>query len=345
MNAPMTLQAQLRAAPPVISHRVGLLGVPLDLGSATAGALMGPAALRTAGLAGLLAELGHQVSDHGDMAAPQPASPSLAPIHAERCRNLDRIAGWIRAIHDRAYDLARSGELPVFLGGDHSLSMGTISGIARHCAESGKELALLWIDAHADFNTPETTRSGNMHGMSLAFLSGEGSLDGLLGHGQPLAAVPTSNIHIFGARSIDPDERVRLRQHGVDCVDMRQIDEFGVAPLLRERIDAWQRRDLHLHVSLDVDFLDPEVAPGVGTTVPGGATYREAHLIMEMLCDSGLIGSLDIVELNPFLDVRGRSAVVLAELVASLFGRTVLDRLQRPPVSVDPDFLSSEDVS
>ena len=334
MNAPLTLQATLRAAPSVASHRVGLLGVPVDHGSATAGSLMGPSALRVAGLAGFLSELGHEVRDHGDMAMPELVAASLAPAQAARCRNLERIAGWTRAIHDRAYQIASSGELPVFLGGDHSLSMGTVSGVARHCAEAGKELALLWIDAHADFNTPATTPSGNMHGMALAFLAGDASLAGLLGEGQRFAVVPMQDIHIFGARSIDPDERQRLRQHGVDCVDMRQIDEFSVAPLLRDRIDAWQRRGVHLHVSLDVDFLDPEAAPGVGTTVPGGATYREAHLIMEMLCDSGLVGSLDVVELNPFLDMRGRSAIVLAELVASLFGRTVLDRKQRQPASI-----------
>ncbi|WP_019401759.1 arginase, partial [Chelatococcus sp. GW1] len=214
---------------------------------------------------------------------------------------------------------------PVFMGGDHSISMGTVSAVARHCAATGRDLVLLWLDAHADFNTPATSPSGNIHGMPVAMLCGDESLRPLLGEHRfpPLAP---ENVHLFGLRSIDQEERRAIALNGLDGIDMRLVDEFGVSVLLRRILADLDPARTHLHVSLDVDFLDPEVAPGAGTPVPGGATYREAHLVMEMLHDSGLVGSLDIVELNPFLDERGRSAVVLAELTASLFGRSVLDR-------------------
>jgi arginase len=300
-----------------------LFGIPLELGASEPGAVMGPAALRTAGLAALLKELGHRVSDHGDLMAPPAVGVDMPAALAMACRNLPEIAGWIQAIHDRALALARGGGVPVFLGGDHSLSMGTVSGIARHCQAVGRPFQLLWLDAHADFNTPTTTPSGNMHGMSVAFLSGEPSLRGLLG-ARPLVPVAAGNIHLFGLRSIDAGERRVLRERGINAVDMRMIDEFGVLVLVRQ-ILAGMAPDTHLHVSLDVDFLDPSLAPGVGTAVPGGATSRECHLIMELLHDSGLVGSLDLVELNPFLDERGKSARLLAWLTASLFGRTVID--------------------
>lgn len=323
----MDMLDSLGTAPAAISSRVTtLLGVPLDLGSHTPGARMGPAALRIAGLPALLEELGCMVEDAGDLAPPPPVDPGMPAEDAAGCRNLHEITAWTRLLHDRAYDLARRGHLPVFLGGDHALSMGTVSGIARACQEQGRELAVLWIDAHADFNTPETTPSRNMHGMPVSFLTGDARLRPLLGPEQSLVPLAPSSIQVFGARSIDTVERRRIREFGLGCTDMRAIDENGVAVLMRQLIEGWQARDVHLHVSLDVDVMDPALAPGVGTTVPGGASYREAHLIMEMLCDSGLLGSLDIVELNPFLDERGKSARLLVELVASLFGRAVLDR-------------------
>jgi arginase len=286
---------------------------------------MGPQALRTAGIGRALADLGHRVSDRGTLYEVAPEPVAMEPRLAERCRYLDGVAGWTRRIHDAAYDMAGEGRVPLFLGGDHSLSMGSISGVARRCAEEGRELVVLWVDAHADYNTPETTPSGNLHGMALSFVAGEPGLRPILGD-RPLHPVAPQNIHVFGARSVDPEEKVRLTADGIDTVDMRQIDERGVAALMAERIAGWRERGVHLHLSFDVDFLDPAVAPGTGTVVPGGATYREAHLVMEMLCDSGVVGSVDVVELNPFLDERGRSAVAVTELVASLFGRTVLDR-------------------
>jgi arginase len=301
---------------------VALLGIPVEQGAGEAGAIMGPAALRTAGIATLLADLGHLVRDEGDVSAPAAAALE-APIIAP-CRNVEAVAAWTRAIHDRAYAIAQGGAIPIFLGGDHSLSMGTISAMARHCEAVGRELVVLWLDAHADFNTPATTPSGNLHGMPVAFLCGEPSLRFLLGD-RPFVPVPARNIHLFGLRSIDTGERRALQARGIKAIDMRRIDEFGVSVLVRQILRELDPRKSHLHVSLDVDFLDPSLAPGVGTTVPGGATYREAHLIMELLHDSGIVGSLDLVELNPFLDMRGQSARLLAELTASLFGRTVID--------------------
>lgn len=304
---------------------IALMGFALEKGGAAAGTAMGPMALRTAGLGPALEALGHRVTDHGTVHDADPVPVAMEPAASGRCRHLETIAGWARIIHDAAHDAVAAGKTPVFLGGDHSISMGTITGVARACAAAGRDLAVLWLDAHADFNTPETSPSGNLHGMVLALAAGDPSLAPLLGD-RPLHPVPAPDLCVFGARSIDPAELRRVRSEGVDCIDMRRIDEHGVSRLLAERIKRWAARDVHLHVSLDVDFLDPAVAPGSGTVVPGGATYREAHLVMEMLCDAGLTGSLDVVELNPFLDERGRSALVMTELVESLFGRTVLDR-------------------
>jgi arginase len=307
---------------------LSLLGIPLELGAGEVGSIMGPAALRTAGLPALLSEMGHHVIDHGDLTHPDPVDPGLAEGDLAVCRNAGHIAAWTRIIHDRAYAMVREGGVPVFLGGDHSLSMGTVSAMARHCFETDRELFVLWLDAHADFNTPATTPSGNMHGMSMAFACGEPSLRPLLGD-RPFVPVPPCNVHLFGARSIDKEERGAVQGRGIQVVDMRMIDEDGVSVLLQRILDRIDGSRTHLHVSMDVDFLDPGIAPAVGTTVPGGATYREAHLIMEMLHDSGLVGSLDIVELNPFLDERGKSARLLTELVTSLFGRTIIDRPAR----------------
>lgn len=304
--------------------RISLLGIPSEKGAGTAGTLMGPAAMRTAGLPALLADLGYEVVDHGDMPTPVPVRPAMEPDASARCLNLAEITAWTRAIDARAFELARGGGIPLFIGGDHSISMGTIAGVARHCAETGKDLVVLWLDAHADYNTPSTSPSGNMHGMSLAYLCGDATL-------APLAPMPfpllkPENLHIFGVRSVDREERRALHEAGVDVTDMRLIDEEGVPVLLRRIVERLKGRNVHLHVSLDADFLDPSLAPGTGTTVLGGTTYREAHLVMEMIHDCGLLGSLDIVELNPFLDERGRTARLLCDLAGSLFGLTVLHR-------------------
>jgi arginase len=302
---------------------IALLGAPIDMGASQRGTLMGPAALRTAGLLTLLETLGFEVTDHGDLSVNGAADLTDAP--PKNANHYREIQHWTRAVSRRSYEIAHSGALPIFLGGDHTLSMGSVNGMARHCSETGRELFVLWLDAHADYNTPATTISANMHGMSAAFLCGEGGLEGLLGE-EPRASIEPDRLELFGTRSIDRLEKDLMRSRRISIADMRAIDEFGVGVLIRRVIDRVRARDGVLHLSFDVDFLDPDVAPGVGTTVPGGATYREAHLIMEMLHDSGLVGSVDIVELNPFLDERGRTARTAVELIGSLFGQQITDR-------------------
>ena len=314
-------------------RRIALLGAPVEVGASRRGTLMGPAGLRTAGLAPVLEELGHEVVDHGDLlqrdlALVDGAAPANARFYSE-------IAAWVRALSAKAYELARSGAVPIFLGGDHSLSMGSVNGVARHWQEQGRPLFLLWLDAHADYNTPATTLTGNMHGMSAAFLCGEKGLDDLLGD-EPRACLSPDRLSLFGTRSIDRGERDVVKARGVDVADMRALDEYGAGVLIRRVIDRVRAADGVLHVSFDVDFLDPSVAPGVGTTVPGGATYREAHLVMELLHDSGLVRSVDVVELNPFLDERGQTARLAVELVGSLFGQRIMDR-PTPSNAVYPD--------
>jgi arginase len=304
---------------------IALIGAPVGAGAGTAGCVMGPAALRTVNLRETLAALGHTVVDRGDVRVRTDMGDKGARPPNLRARNLPEIAAYAQAVSAETMDALEKDQFPIILGGDHSLSMGSVNGVARRCAGIGRQLFVLWLDAHADFNTPETSPSGNMHGMSLAMLAGEPGLDDVLS-GYPRAPIKPSNIYLFGVRSLDREERNLLGARGIHIDDMRRVDEFGVAHLLQQILDEVRRRAGLLHVSLDVDFLDPSIAPGVGTAVPGGATYREAHLIMEMLCDSGLVGSLDLAELNPILDERGKSAHALVELVASLFGRKIIDR-------------------
>jgi len=302
---------------------IAILGAPIEIGASQMGTLMGPDALRTAGLLTLLESLDFAVADYGNLSvngiAPLKDAP---PDNAKHYREIQR---WIGAISARAYEMSRTGAIPIFLGGDHSLTMGSVNGVARHCRETGRELFVMWLDAHADYNTPATTITGNMHGMSAAFLCGEEGLDGLLGD-EPRAPIDSSHLELFGTRSIDKAEKELVKLRRISVADMRKIDEFGVSVLIRRVIEKVKAVNGVLHLSFDVDFLDPDVAPGVGTTVPGGATYREAHLIMELLHDSGIVHSLDIVELNPFLDERGRTARSVVELIGSLFGQQITDR-------------------
>jgi arginase len=314
------------------TRRIAMLGAPIDIGASQRGTLMGPAALRTAGLLTVLDGLGLDVKDHGDLSIGKVVELADAP--PGNARHYREIQRWTRILSARAYQLARSGAIPIFLGGDHTISMGSVNGIARHWREAGRELFVVWLDAHADYNTPATTLSGNMHGMSAAFLCGEPGLDGLLGE-EPRASISPDRLELFGIRSIDKAEGDLLRARRISVVDMRQIDEFGVGVPIRRFIDKVKARDGVLHVSFDVDFLDPSLAPGVGTTVPGGATYREAHLVMELLHDCGLVRSLDIVELNPFLDERGRTARTAVELIGSLFGQQITDR-PTPTNAIEP---------
>jgi arginase len=302
---------------------LSVIGAPIEDGAGLPGTIMGPAALRTGGLIKVLRDLGHHVDSDRDLIVPgETAGPALM---AGSVRNLASVSGWARLLCRETYAAMKNDSVPIVLGGDHSLSIGSVSGVARYCAEIGRELFVLWLDAHADFNTPATSPSGNMHGMSAAWLCGEPGLGDIF-RDEPHGFVDPKNLFLFGVRAIDSGERELLHARGVNVVDMRLLDEFGASVLMRRIIAQVKERNGLLHVSLDVDFLDPQLAPGVGTTVPGGATFREAHLIMEMLHDSGVVGSLDVVELNPFLDERGKSALLLVDLVASLFGRQIVNR-------------------
>lgn len=300
-----------------------LLGIPVQDGAGRMGCEMGPSALRTAGLFSTIAELGHRVTDLGTV-LPKPAREAIHPNAA--VHHLPEIAAWIEAITEASYVASDEG-MPIFLGGDHSLAAGTIAGIARRAAERCRPLFVLWLDAHADFNTLITTASGNLHGCPVAYLTGQ---PGFEGYFPPLTTpVDPGRIAMMGIRSVDPAERAALLPAGVNVYDMRMVDEHGMAALLTRFLHRVSAENGLLHVSLDVDFLDPAIAPAVGTTVPGGATFREAHLVMEILHDSDLVTSLDLVELNPFLDERGRTATLLVDLVASLLGRRVMDRVTR----------------
>jgi arginase len=307
------------------AERIAILGAPVEAGAGRRGCVMGPAALRTAGIVAALQDLGFAVEDAGDLAPSRPFPPLGEADPLWNWNRPDEIAAWTRLLSRCTYDAIRGGAIPIVLGGDHSLAMGSVNGVARYARDLGRPLCVLWLDAHADFNTPGTSLSGNMHGMSAAFLCGEPGLDGLIGD-EERAQIDPARLHLFGIRSIDRAECDLLRARGIDVVDMRTIDEFGVLVPMRRVLDAVSAAGALLHVSLDVDFLDPAIAPGVGTMVPGGATYREAHLVMELLHDSGLVASLDLVELNPFLDDRGMTARLLVDLTASLFGRQIIDR-------------------
>jgi arginase len=299
---------------------ITVLGAPVEAGASIPGSAMGPAMLRTAGIVKSLRDLGCDVEDRGDLALPNSLVHSTAP--EGKTHRFADVSAWARLLARATYAIARAGRTPIVLGGDHSLAMGSIGGVARHAAEAGRELFVLWLDAHSDFNTPLTSPSGNMHGMAAAMLCREPGFEGVFGD-EPHGFIEPGRLHLFGIRSIDSGERRLLRDRGVDVVDMRMLDEHGFAVSTRRIIDRVRARDGLLHVSLDVDFLDPTIAPGVGTAVPGGATYREAHLVMELLYESGLKPSLDLVELNPFLDDRAKSALLLVDLTASLFGRQV----------------------
>lgn len=300
-----------------------LIGVPVQDGAGRLGCDMGPSAYRAAGIVNALADLGHHVIDHGNL-TPHVREPAAHPNRAVKA--LPEISAWTQVIADAAFTCSVDA-LPIFLGGDHSLSAGTLSGMARRATELRRPFFVLWLDAHTDFHTLDTTTSGNLHGVPIAYATGQPGFDGFL----PAlhSRVVGSNICMMGVRSVDPAERLALRQAQIVVHDMRSIDENGIVSLLLPFLDRVELSGGLLHVSLDVDFLDPGIAPGVGTTVPGGASFREAHLIMELLHDRGLVTSVDLAELNPFLDERGRTALLMVDLLASLMGRQVLDRPTR----------------
>lgn len=300
--------------------QVSLIGAPTDIGAGMRGASMGPEALRVAGLQPALESHGLAVIDRGNLVGPP--NPWQPPDQGYR--HLDEVVAWNQLVHEAMLAELRAGQLPILLGGDHCLGIGSISAVARHCRDSGKKLRVLWLDAHADFNTNVLTPSGNVHGMPVACLCGHGP-DPLIGIGGTVPAINPKAVRQIGIRSVDPGEKRLVHQVGLEVFDMRYIDEMGMRHTMELAL-ATMDANTHLHVSFDVDFLDPEIAPGVGTTIPGGPTYREAQLCMEMIADSGRLASLDIMELNPALDVRNKTAVLAVDLVESLFGKSTLMR-------------------
>lgn len=298
-----------------MSRHIRIFGVPMDLGQRRRGVDMGPSAIRYAGLHDQLRALGYTLTDSGNLSVPLPENE---PPDTSRARHLHSIAGVCWDIYQQALVCADSGELPIFLGGDHSLSIGTVSAITA----GQPEIGVLWVDAHGDFNTPEITPSGNVHGMALAALLGQGAPE-LTGIGRPGPKMQASQVVILGARDIDAQEKKALRAAGVLVITMREVDTMGVAAAAQQALAHFSHLR-RIHVSLDMDALDPAEAPGVGTPVPGGFSYREAHLLMEILHDAGKVASLDIVEINPILDDRNRTARLAVELVASLFGKSIL---------------------
>ncbi|ABG04234.1 arginase [Rubrobacter xylanophilus DSM 9941] len=299
---------------------VAILGVPMDLGQDRRGVDMGPSAIRYARLQPALEELGYRVSDLGNVEVPIPEAASGGDGKAWRLRAVREVCS---AVSRRAREAVARGALPVFLGGDHSISIGTVSGV---CAAG--RTGVLWVDAHADFNTPESSPSGNIHGMPLAALTGRGHPD-LVGVGGEGASVRPEDAVLVGLRSVDREERDLLREAGVRVYTMKDIDAYGVAAVVRRALEHLSGLP-RLHLSLDLDVVDPEVAPGVGTPVRGGLTYREAHLLMELVNEAGGVSSLDVVEVNPILDSRNRTAELAVELVASLMGRQILELPRRP---------------
>jgi len=305
---------------------VSLVGAPTDVGAGSAGSRLGPDALRVAGLAEAIARCGFEVHDVGNVDGP----PNPQRVVENGFRHLPEVVAWNLAVHAAVFNELERGCLPLLLGGDHSLAIGSISAVARHCRERRKKLRVLWLDAHADFNTAALTPSGNLHGMPVACLCGQGprELVALVEQGGSSPALSAKEIRQIGIRSVDAGEKRLVHDAGIEVFDMRFIDETGMRQTMELAL-ALVGPDTHLHVSLDVDFLDPDIAPGVGTAVRGGPTYREAQLCMEMIADTGRLASLDVVELNPALDVRNRTAELAVDLIESLFGKSTLMRTGR----------------
>lgn len=307
---------------PLALRQISLIGAPTDVGASARGASMGPEALRVAGIEPALCNHGLDVEDLGNLSGPaNPWEESEAGY-----RHLDEVIPWNQAVYEAVLATLKRNRLPILLGGDHSLAIGSISAVARHCRETGRKLRVLWLDAHADSNTASITPSGNLHGMPVSILCGHDPHD-LANLSGTRPAVAPEVFRLIGIRSVDPAEKQFVHQLNLDVFDMRFIDEAGMHRVM-ERALAGLDSNTHLHVSFDADFIDPQIAPGVGTPVPGGPTYREAQLCMEMIADTGLLASLDIMELNPAMDVRNQTAQLAVDLVESLFGKSTLMRKQ-----------------
>lgn len=305
---------------PVRRRALELIGVPLDLGAGRRGVDMGPSALRIAGIGETLAALGHDIIDAGNIEVPQ---RETAEEGAADLRFLGPISAVCRTLYASTRAALDRGRCPIVLGGDHSLAMGSVAAVADAGRARGERVGVIWLDAHGDMNGPSTTPSGNIHGMPLACLLGRGT-DALTSISERGPAVDPEDVALIGIRAIDESESRHIRASGVRVWTMRAIDEHGIRSVIGDAIEDLSRTCDVLHLSFDVDFLDPGIAPGVGTRVRGGPNYREAHLCMELLADSGLVGSVDVVELNPILDQENASAELVVELLASLFGKRIL---------------------
>jgi len=301
------------------SH-IAVIGAPMDLGAGRRGVDMGPSALRVAGLNQKLAELGYQTEDLGNVVVDQPESLPAGSTHA---RYLPQIAHTCTRLSEMVERAAAKGHVPLVLGGDHSVAIGTVAGMSRLLEKSRKKLGVLWVDAHADMNTPDSSPSGNVHGMPLACIIGLGPPE-LTGIASRVPMVDPANVAIVGLRSVDDIERFNVRGAGVHPFTMRDIDERGMRTVMQEAIHAVSSGTSGFHLSFDLDAVDPAEAPGVGTPVHGGITYREAHLAMEIVNDSGLMTSLEMVELNPVLDIANRTAILGVELLMSALGKRIL---------------------
>ena len=300
------------------SH-IAIIGAPMDLGAGRRGVDMGPSALRVAGLHQKLADLGYQVEDLGNIIVDQPESLPTGPSHARYLPQIAHTCARLAEVVEGAADQAR---VPLVLGGDHSAAIGTIAGMARHRRKASHKLGLLWLDAHADMNTPESSPSGNVHGMPLACVIGTGpaELTGIAGH---VPMIHPDNVAIVGLRSVDDIERYNVRGAGVHPFTMRDIDERGMRTVMQQAIHAVSSNTSGFHLSFDLDAVDPDEAPGVGTPVHGGITYREAHLAMEMVAECGRMTSFDLVEVNPILDHHNQTAILATELALSAVGKRI----------------------
>jgi arginase len=301
--------------------RIAIIGAPLDLGQGRRGVDMGPSAVRVAGLGRRIGALGYDVRDLGNIDVTQ--AESMADTGPSNARYVQPIADSCEKLARIVEDALDGGNIPLVLGGDHSIAAGTMAGVASHLRRGNQKAGLLWIDAHADMNTPASSPSGNVHGMPLACCVGRGpaELVNLLGFSPK---VDTANVALVGIRDVDLLERTQLKETGVTAFTMREIDERGMRDVLRDAIRIASDGTAGFHLSLDLDFVDPAYAPGVGTPVRGGATYREAHLAMEMACDSGRILSMEVVEVNPVIDEFNRTAELAVELILSALGKKIL---------------------
>lgn len=301
---------------------ISLIGAPTDVGASVKGAGMGPDALRVAGLVQALEGQNLSVIDKGNLHGP--ANPWQEPVNG--LRHLKEAIDWNQSVYDAVEEAFAEGHFPMMLGGDHCLAIGSISAVAKHCKKIGKKLLVLWFDAHADSNLSTISPTGNIHGMPVACLMGHGPKE-LIAYGGYTPAMLPNEIRQIGIRSVDDGERKFIHDMGIPVFDMRYIDEHGMRATMQKALEGIDA-NTHIHVSFDLDCLDPDIAPGVGTAVLGGPTYREAQLCMEMIADTGLMASMDVVELNPALDLRNQTAALAVDLIESLFGKSTLVRIK-----------------